>query len=265
MSHTSEIDDVPASQLNQVVQDFHDAGATSVQTTKQADGNFNVVATFDDGDGGTAAAAAPATPAAPAAPAAPSAPAASAAPSTPAAPAAPAAAAVAGGPSGTVLQRPGIPWTVLVDGNDLVVRNILATCFGGKFDTGDNGKTESGVMNNGFPTADAYPMGVALPIRSTEAATQGSPLAFSGPQIPWMTTVKVWREADGEATAINCILIDNGPKVSQYPDHALDLNPNVVLYFSPKADPRTVANTWSAPGFSYRIVGGAKFVSPYNS
>jgi hypothetical protein len=159
------------------------------------------------------------------------------------------------------ITKPGIPWEVEVDGDDLVVRNIRATCFGGKFDSGDTGQTESGVINNGYPTADAYPMGVALPIRSTEAATRGSPLAFTGPHIPWKTEIKVWKESEGEETAVSGILIDNGPDVSRYPSHALDLNPNFVLHYEPDFDPRKVANQWSGEGFSYRIVGGAKYVS----
>ena len=163
--------------------------------------------------------------------------------------------------SGDIIQRPGIPWSVQVDGDDLVVRDIRATCFGGKFDLGDNGETESGIMNNGFPTAGADPMGVALPIRSTEASTQNSPLAFKGAHIPWKTVVKVWREADGEETAVDCILIDNGPDVSNFPSHALDLNPNVALTFAPDFNPTKIANQWSENGFSYRIVGGAKFIS----
>ena len=163
--------------------------------------------------------------------------------------------------SGDVIQSDGIPWVVRVDGDDLLVRTIHATCFGGKFDTGDTGQTESGILNNGFPTADAYPMGVALPIRSTEAATRNSPLAFKGPHIPWKTVVKVWREADGEETAVKCILIDNGPDVSKYPSHALDLNPNVALHFAPDFDPKKIANQWSDDGFSYRIVGGANYIS----
>jgi hypothetical protein len=159
------------------------------------------------------------------------------------------------------LQSDGIPWVVLIDGDDLLVQNIRATCFGGKFDSGDTGQTQSGVLDNGFPTADAYPMGVALPIRSTEAATRNSPLAFKGPPIPWKTRVKVWREADGEQTAVECILIDNGPDVSKYPSHALDLNPKVALHFAPTVDPKKVADQWSENGFSYRIIGGAKYIS----
>lgn len=154
-----------------------------------------------------------------------------------------------------------IPWNFTVDSDDLVVRNIKATCFGGKFDSGDNGQTESGVMNNGFPTEGAYPVGCALPIRSTEAATRDSPLAFKGPHIPWKTEVRVWRESDGEDTALLTILLDNGPDVSKYPTHALDLNPNAALHFSPNFDPRKIADDWSMDGMSYRIVGGAKYIS----
>jgi Transglycosylase SLT domain len=49
MAHTSEIDDIPPSQVDQVVQDFKDAGATSVTKTQQPNGNFSVIATFDGG------------------------------------------------------------------------------------------------------------------------------------------------------------------------------------------------------------------------
>jgi hypothetical protein len=51
MKHTSEIDDIPPSKVDQVVQDFKDAGAASVTKQKQDDGNFSVIATFDDGAG----------------------------------------------------------------------------------------------------------------------------------------------------------------------------------------------------------------------
>ena len=146
-----------------------------------------------------------------------------------------------------------------MDGNDLVVRNIRATCFGGAYDIGDNGQTESGVLNNG---SDPHLMGVALPIRSTERATRISPLAFKGPHIPWKSVVRVWREKDGEESGVDCILIDNGPDVSRFPTHALDMNPNAALYFAPYFDPKRIANEWSGVGFSYRIVGGAQYIDP---
>jgi len=119
----------------------------------------------------------------------------------------------------SILKTAFCPWFVSVEGNDLVVRNITATCFGGGHDAGDNGQTESGVINDGSNPAL---MGCALPIRSTEAATKGSPLAFSEAHIPWGTKVKVWKQIQGEATAITVSLIDNGPLVRVYPTHALD-------------------------------------------
>ncbi|OYW73216.1 MAG: hypothetical protein B7Z37_22440 [Verrucomicrobia bacterium 12-59-8] len=137
-----------------------------------------------------------------------------------------------------------LPWTPYVDGNDIVVTNIAATCFGGKYDTGDNGETESGVKNDG---SDPNLMGCALP--------------FKGPHIPWKTPVMVWKISEGEQSALKCLLIDNGPRVSDYPTHALDLNPNAVLHFSPQWNPKTVANTWAQSGFCYRIIGGAQWVS----
>jgi hypothetical protein len=151
-----------------------------------------------------------------------------------------------------------LPWTAEINGDDLVVRNIRATCFGGAYDSGDNGQTESGILNDG---TDPNLFGVALPIRSVESATMRSPLAFKGPHIPWRTFVMVWREVEGEASARKCILIDNGPDVSRFPLHALDLNPNVALLFAPGFDPKKIADEWSGEGFSYRIVGGAKFAS----
>lgn len=151
-----------------------------------------------------------------------------------------------------------LPWTAEIDGEDLIVRNIKATCFGGAYDAGDNGQTESGIPNDG---SDPKLMGIALPIRSIEKATRNSPLAFKGAHIPWETHVWVWREADGPEKGCDTILIDNGPDVSRYPTHALDLNPNVARFFSPEFDPRTIANKWSGSGFSYRIIGGAKWIS----
>lgn len=149
-------------------------------------------------------------------------------------------------------------WTYQIDGNDIVVRNVIATCFGGKFDAGDNGQTESGILNDG---SDPSLFGVALPVRSTEAATRPSPLADPAkPHIPWRSTVMVWREADGEQTAVACELIDNGPDVAKYPTHALDLNPNVAHAFAPDFPIEKLANDWEGHGFSFRVIGGAAFV-----
>lgn len=158
---------------------------------------------------------------------------------------------------GVRLLPSNLPWTAKVDGDDLLVTNIMATCFGGRWDKGDNGQTESGLKNDGTTTQFL----VALPIRSTESATSSSPFAFKGEHIPWSTQVKVWKTSDGESTAKIGLLADNGPDVQEYPTHALDMNPNLVLSFYPDLDPQEVANIWSGTGFSYRILGAAKYVS----
>jgi hypothetical protein len=148
-----------------------------------------------------------------------------------------------------------LPWTATIDGDDLVVSSIMATCFGGAYDPQDDGKTASGIPNHG---EDSTLMGVGLPVVKSAQHTKASPLAFK-PRIPWKTKVLVW-SGDAPQHVVECILIDNGPDVSHYPTHALDLNPNVVLKFEPTADPKRVAQSWSKPNFFYRIVGGAKFV-----
>ena len=161
----------------------------------------------------------------------------------------------------TVKQTMKCPWTFAIDGNDLIIRNVTATCFGGKYDAGDDGQTESGWRNNGDGSDQSNTFQVALPIRSTEAATSCSPIAFKGPHIPWLTPVMVWREQDGEQTAVKAILTDNGPDVSKFPSHALDLNPPLALHFAPYFALSQIANKWEGTGFSYRIIGGAKYIS----
>lgn len=151
------------------------------------------------------------------------------------------------------------PWSYRVDGADLVVDDIYATAFGGPYDKGDDGKTESTFPNDGrFP----WFLGAALPIRSTEDATRPSPLAFSGEHIPWFTPVHVWVTSAGEGTAVVASLIDNGPDVLDCPTHALDMNPPLAAIFAGAGiDPVALVNDWSTAGISYRIIGAAKYIS----
>lgn len=166
----------------------------------------------------------------------------------------------AGQPHNRILTAPGIPWSVEVDGDDLVVRNVTATAFGGGYDAGDSGDTESGVKNDG---SNLTLMGCALPIRSTEAATKGSPLAFRGPHIPWGTQVKVWYQGIAvghEEPSIIVSLLDNGPNTEKFPSHALDLTVFAASHFTQLPTNR-IANEWEKTGMSYRVLGGAKWVS----
>lgn len=156
-----------------------------------------------------------------------------------------------------IIKKPGIPWAAIIDGNDVIVRNVLATSFGGGFDKGDNGETESGVMNDG---RDPHLMGCALPIRSTEHATKGSPLASATHKhIPWGTEVIVWRQNNDESHGISCKLIDNGPDVSKYPDHGFDATIAVAQALGAKGTPKEIANGWSGM-VCYRIKGAAKYL-----
>jgi len=152
----------------------------------------------------------------------------------------------------TTLKKDGIPWVAQIDGDDIVVGNVLVTAFGGGNDEGDDGQTESGVMNDG---SNPNLMGCALPIKANEAATKNSPLAFK-PPIPWHTKVRFWRGED-ETSAIETELIDNGPNVLKFPDHAGDLTVAVAHKFAPVIALKDLANNFEMI-LSYRIIGGAK-------
>lgn len=157
--------------------------------------------------------------------------------------------------NGLVL-RGSTPWVALIDGDDVVGRNLFGTCWGGGHDPGDDGQTQSGLPNDGRYAKLA---GVALPIRSIERATAGSPLAFPGPHIPWFTKVLVWLEEAGEASAITCQLIDNGPDELHYPTHALDLTVWVAQQFAPKIPLELLPRYFGMTGLSFRIIGAAKY------
>ena len=46
MARTEVLENVPSSEVEEVMQDFRDAGATKVKKTKQPDGNYTVTAEF---------------------------------------------------------------------------------------------------------------------------------------------------------------------------------------------------------------------------
>jgi hypothetical protein len=155
-----------------------------------------------------------------------------------------------------------VPWQVEVDGDDLVVRNILVTCFGGVQDVlsgADNGHTASGVdtvkLVNGKLT-DTMVKGCALPVLASQAETMSSPLAFT-PHIPWKTSVRFWSGND-EASGREYPLLDNGPDVLHYPTHAADLTPAAAQDFAPDMPISAMHNSFSVT-LSFRILGGTQF------
>ena len=78
-----------------------------------------------------------------------------------------------------------------VEGDDIVVRNVVATWFGGPNDPNDSGETASGVRTDTNPLPD----GCALPMDGfRHSHTNGSPL----PKIPWRTQVAVTNKRTGK-------------------------------------------------------------------
>lgn len=114
-----------------------------------------------------------------------------------------------------------LPWTGVINGDDVVVNGVKATWFGGDNDPEDNGQTASGICTKCNPDL----MGCALPVIATVKGqrylpTCESPLAVT-PKIPWNTIVEV---ACG-SRVISVPLIDNGPNVFFFPKNAIDLTP----------------------------------------
>lgn len=136
------------------------------------------------------------------------------------------------------------PWKAHIDGDDIVVTNARATCFGGSDDPQDNGDTASGISTKKNPDLAA----VSLPMDFGERVpnTKGSPI----PKVPWKTPVRV--SAMGQVHEFP--VIDIGP--AKRTGNALDLTIAAARLFNPRA---------SATNFEmhceYRIIGGAKFVT----
>jgi len=156
------------------------------------------------------------------------------------------------------IHAPSLAWpfTVEVDGEDLVVRNIVITCFGGGFDPQDTGSTASGLS-----TLGDHICGVSLPMnglqypgmRSREhAALDGSPI----PRLPWGTPVEV---TVGNLTYTPTSgIIDLGPGKQASPSstqaHALDLTAPAARVFRCLPLYR-LSREFEVRG-SYRIRGG---------
>jgi hypothetical protein len=155
------------------------------------------------------------------------------------------------------------PFSIFIDGDDLIVKDTLITSFGGIgggqiFDPDDSGRTASGRN-----TKNEEISGVALPLdtrgRTVDAGTHkaldGSPI----PWLPWGILVEVkigdfvYTPPDG--------LVDIGPaKRVQKPGRpkALDLTVWAARHFAPTMSPKDIARRFERRG-SYRIIGGAKY------
>jgi hypothetical protein len=238
MPATETIPNITADDLTQVVVDYHNDGATSVTTTQQANGTFTVTAVY--GDPAPAPAPVPPVP-------------------TPAPP------LISTPDVVHSISKPGIPWTVEIDGLDLVVRKVKVTAFGGAEDVrchNDDGHTESNVdtatQDADGNWIDTMVAGCALPVNKGELATKPSPLAFTKP-IPWRTKVRFWA-GDDETSGVVYELLDNGPMVSKYPANAGDLTPAAAQFFAPNMPFDRFVHDFGQT-LSYRVIGGAQFIS----
>ena len=139
------------------------------------------------------------------------------------------------------------PWSAHVDGDDILVIGVTATCFGGANDPQDSGETASGISTKLNPTlkACALPLIYSGTHNALLKALGGSPL----PKIPWNTKVQVM--AGGKCLTVP--VIDLGP--GKRTGNAIDLTLAAARFFKGNA---------SATNFkiecSYRILGGAKYL-----
>lgn len=140
------------------------------------------------------------------------------------------------------------PFSAHVDGDDILVIGVRATCFGGSGDPEDSGETASGISTRGNPTlkACALPMIYTGSNKALRKALGGSPI----PKLPWQTKVEIM--AGGKHLIVP--VIDLGP--AKRTGNAIDLTIAAARFFDPRA---------SATRFelqcSYRILGGAKHLT----
>ena len=149
----------------------------------------------------------------------------------------------------TILRGDGSwPWSAHVDGDDILVIGVTATCFGGSDDPLDSGETASGISTRDNPTLKgcALPMCYAGRSNALRKALAGSPI----PRVPWGTKVEIM--SNGRRLIVP--VIDLGP--AKRTGDAIDLTVAAARYFDPKA----TANNFLLR-CSYRILGGAKHLT----
>ena len=177
-----------------------------------------------------------------------------------------------------VPKAPVWPFKIEIVGDDIMVRGVLMTCFGGYgngiSDPQDNGNTASGLNTK---TRPLYGVSIAMDGRQFSTLTSAEHRALDGAPIPrllnehgltaWHTLVEitipelnvVYTPPDG--------LIDLGPGLQATPvikgmrspgeAHALDLSVLAAAHVKPGMLLRRYANDFEVRG-SFRIIGGAK-------
>jgi hypothetical protein len=133
---------------------------------------------------------------------------------------------------------------VSIEGNDVWVRNVIASWFGGPNDPEDSGQTASGLNTRQHPDI----LGCALPMAGFHhPATNASPI----PRLPWFTQVKVTNTNNGKE--IQVPLIDLGPALNAASHAAIDLTQMAFVELGGK--PRD-----GKMGVTFSILGGARYM-----
>lgn len=145
---------------------------------------------------------------------------------------------------GTLLRGDGsFSFTAVVSGNDIVVRDVTSTWFGGTDDPNDNGRTASGLSTRDNPDL----IGCALPMDGAGSPrTNGSPI----PKLPYLTTmVSVTNKKNNMTLSVK--LIDLGPAKPPASHHALDLTKAAFRALGGDPDDGVMR-------VDYSIIGGAR-------
>ena len=176
------------------------------------------------------------------------------------------------------VSAPAWPFTMEIVGDDIVVKNVVITCFGGWgtgiADTQDKGGTASGIN-----TRDNVVEGVSIAMdgRQFSGLSAAEHKALDGAPIPrllnargltaWHTPVEVTIDAMPGVHGITFIpkdgLVDLGPGLgASRPNepHALDLTIPAAAFVEPGESYTRLTNNFERRG-SFRIIGGAKLAS----
>jgi len=170
-----------------------------------------------------------------------------------------------------IKEAPTWPFSMSIDGDDIVVNDVVITCFGGWgtgiADPSDNGNTASGMNTRNRPVVG---VSVAMDGRQFTTLTPAEHRALDGAPIPrllndhgltaWHTPVEV---TIGDITFVPPDgIVDLGPALQASEPgqpHALDLTPLAAQHFKTGMLLRQLAEDFEARG-SFRIIGGAKLV-----
>jgi hypothetical protein len=151
------------------------------------------------------------------------------------------------------IKNPKVPWVMEANGEDILIRGAIVTCFGGANDPQDNGDTSSGVSTKRHPEI----MGCALPFNIAHSACEGSPIPFFGWGVrsngnpnPDGAHVSFVDEQSGQILG-PIPAIDLGPGL--HTGHAGDLTEAAAKVFDPRANSRSFERK-----LTIRIHGAAK-------